>query len=87
MFARVYSLYIGKFFAYYIGGSVVPFIRIGDVKQVIEQANRNQQDFTKELTAVSSIDTLLINLHSQIKHYKAIQHSICRRVNVAIVLR
>lgn len=87
LFSRVYALYVGKFFAYYIGGSVVPFIRIDDVRKLIDQAQREKKDFSKELQVIQQIDQMLGSLHDQIKKYRELQHALCKKVNQSIELR
>jgi len=82
LFERIYSLYVGKYFSFYIGGSVVPFIRIDDVKRVIEAAaDQEPRPCEKDLTAIHNIDKLLQNIEQQKKLYKNIQFALARKVN------
>jgi|SRR3990167_10112867 len=87
LFSRVYALFVGRCFEYYIIGSVIPTIRIGDVKNLIEQAQRIPQDFTKQLQAIHKIDSLLCNIEEQRTHYRALQRSICRTIYKEIELK
>ncbi len=81
LFEKVYSLWVGRYFEPHIGGSVVPFIRIGDVKDVLNIAIRSQRNNTKELQAIKQIDVLLSNIADQVKHYKELQRMLCRKIN------
>lgn len=59
-FALVEALYQNKSFHYYIIGSVVPMIRIDDVKHVVrtgfETVGKSQEKFQKTVKVVSTID-------------------------------
>ncbi|MFT6923152.1 MAG: hypothetical protein ACJA1C_002162 [Crocinitomicaceae bacterium] len=64
------ALYHYKRFEFYLHGSVIPLIRIGDVKTVITEGlqtvNNQPGAFDKTILATVAIDKYIINLESQI---------------------
>lgn len=82
LFERIYSMYVGRYFEPIICGSVVPFIRIDETREVINTA-LDQQPTTceKELETINKIDCLLKNMQEQLAQYKAIQKTLCRKIN------
>jgi hypothetical protein len=86
LFARVYSLYKGGFFKYHIIGSVVPFIRIGEVRRVIDLATQEPcKKWEKELKTISQIDAAVLNYEKMISTYRKLQESFCYKVNAQLV--
>jgi len=82
LFARIYSLYKGQFFRCHIIGTVIPFLRIKDAKDVIATALRCPScELEKELTAISTIDTALTTLRAKMASYEQMQLLLCRKVN------
>jgi hypothetical protein len=69
-FTLVEALYHYKRFEFYLHGSVIPLIRIGDVKAVIADGlqivNNQPGAFNKTVLATVAIDKYIINLESQI---------------------
>jgi hypothetical protein len=62
------SLKIGKYFAYYLKGSVIPFICISDAKKVINTAlqNNQNQQWTKKVEKLKKINAFEVNLKQQL---------------------
>jgi hypothetical protein len=63
------SLQIGQYFNFYIIGSVIPFIRIGDTKKVLTKALQNYE-VDKWQSRVEKLKTIILyenNLKQQIK--------------------
>lgn len=81
LFEKVYSLYVGKYFEYYLHGSVIPFICIDDVRCTIEDALTKNHYNEKELQAVRNVDEMLDNLNKKIQLYKSLQVALCRKIN------
>ncbi len=83
-YGLVSALYYNKSFAYYILGTAVPFIRIGDVYKVIQQGlermNVQPEQFEQTLHAVSSIDRNLENLQQQINLLKQLKSAHLRKL-------
>lgn len=63
------SLKIGRFFSYYLKGSVIPFICITDAKKVIHNALENNQQlhWEKKIEKIKKIDAFEQNLKMQLK--------------------
>lgn len=79
LFEMVYLLFKGRKFEYYIGGSVVPFIRIDDVKKVISEAVLfYRPEKIKLLDQVNKIDDVLSLYQKQTKLLQVAQMAICR---------
>ncbi len=71
-FEIVYCLFKAKIFEYYIIGSVIPFIRITEVKKILEKYI--QVEFCeKKLKAIQGIDELLTIKQEQIKKLMDLQ--------------
>lgn len=81
LFELVYALYKGRCFEPFIHGSVIPMIRIADVKQIIEERigyiNPNTQEYFK---LINDIDKLLHVENKKIKTLQQLQYSLCRKV-------
>lgn len=72
LYSLVYVLYIGGLFKKYISGSVVPFIRLGDVSGVIRE-HYNLIERKTDLEQVYKIDALFelyINKANLIKDFR-----------------
>ena len=63
------SLQVGKYFDYYIKGSVIPFICISDTKQVLNTALQNykQQQWALKVEKLKSVAIYEENLKNQLK--------------------
>jgi len=81
LFEKVYSMFIGRLFEPFIGGSVVPFIRKREVLDVITTSLSVHKDISKELHTIRKIDEALLNIHRQITLYKQMQLALCRKIN------
>lgn len=59
-FWLLYGLWQGKFFFPYLCGSVIPFIRLNDLKLVIADANTNvikkQSEYLKTITILQNLE-------------------------------
>jgi len=64
LFELVYALYIAKEFEYFIIGSVIPFIRIGDVESLIKD-NAPKANI-KILLALEKLDELVLNAQQKL---------------------
>ena len=79
LFEMVYLLFKGRKFEMYIGGSVVPFIRIDDLKSVINEAVIfYRPEKIKFLDQVNKIDEVLSLYQKQTKVLQMAQMAICR---------
>jgi len=79
LFEMVYLLFKGRKFEMFIGGSVVPFIRIDDLKNVIDQAVIfYRPEKIKFLNQVNKIDEVLNLYQKQTNLLQMAQMSICR---------
>lgn len=65
LFELVYALYVAKAFDFYIIGSVVPFIRIGEVERLIKEYLPKAN--VKILLALEKIDDLVLNTQKKLK--------------------
>lgn len=73
-FEIVYCLYRAKVFNFYIIGSVIPFIRIGDVKQLVKAAFRDSKFYDpRKLATLEKIDLQIVLLHKQIEQLQKMQ--------------
>ncbi|OAD46018.1 DUF6943 family protein [Polaribacter atrinae] len=63
------SLQIGQYFNYYIKGSVIPFITIGDTRKVLDTALQNykEDNWQSRVEKLKKITTYEENLKQQIK--------------------
>jgi hypothetical protein len=78
LYSLVYALYIGGKFKPLIGGSVVPFIRLDDAKQIIKQ-NLSFYCNTHLFSKIESIDTLKENIRKQLILLDQLQRSLCNK--------
>ena len=78
LYSLVYALYIGGKFKPHIGGSVVPFIRLDDAKQIIKQ-NLSFYSNTHLFSKIESIDTLKENIRKQLILLDQLQRSLCNK--------
>ena len=69
LFYLCLSLKIGRYFSYYLKGSVIPFICITDTKKVISYAlqNNKQLQWKQKLEKLKKIDDFEQNLKLQLK--------------------
>lgn len=82
-FQIVYSLWVSKAFKYCIGGSVVPFIRIQDVKDIVVPAINNNLSYgEKELSSLEVVDRNIENLEKKLKLIKELKVSLAMSINV-----
>lgn len=63
-----FSLHIGKYFSFYLVGSVIPFIRINDAKAVILQAliNYENNQWNKRINQLKKVIIYEQNLKQQL---------------------
>lgn len=81
LFEVVYSLYLSRAFENYIIGSVVPFIRLSDVRSVVfDGLRRFKPERTKYLKMIREIDRFLEMQKAQIKHYNDLRIAIALSV-------
>ena len=69
LFYLCLSLKIGRYFSYYLKGSVIPFICITDARTVIKNAmqNNEQQHWKLKIEKLKKIDAFEQNLKMQLK--------------------
>ncbi|MES2590901.1 MAG: hypothetical protein V4608_03365 [Bacteroidota bacterium] len=80
LFEMVYLLFKGRKFEYHIIGTAIPFIRIEDLKNVINEAVVfYRPEKIKLLDQINKIDELLNNCQEQIKLFRMAQMAICRQ--------
>lgn len=80
-FELVYALWKSKKFYNYIGGSVIPFIRITDVKKIVERGiMATIGKDTKKLIAVSKIDNQITILKKQISLMVEMQEAMAKSI-------
>jgi len=74
------SLKIGKFFTYYLKGSVIPFICISDAKKVINAAlqNNQEQQWTIKVEKLKKINAFEVNLQLQLKTISQLKIALLR---------
>jgi hypothetical protein len=81
----VFSLWKGKAFKNYIIGSVVPFIRVSSVKEIVSRALSNIDKFDKKnLETIAHIDEHIKNLETQIKLLKQCQVDLAAKGNKCV---
>ena len=67
LFYLCQSLKIGKYFHYYLKGSVIPFICISDAKKVMHTAlQNNQEQWNIKVQKLKKIEALESNLKQQL---------------------
>ena len=69
LFYLCLALKAGKYFSYYLKGSVIPFISIMDARTVIKNAlqNKEQQAWDKKILKLQKIEAFETNLKLQLK--------------------
>ena len=74
------SLKIGKFFGYYLKGSVIPFICISDAKNVINTALQNyqEQQWQIKVEKLKKINAFEENLKQQLSAIKQLKIALLR---------
>jgi hypothetical protein len=74
------SLKIGKYFSYYLKGSVIPFICILDAKKVINEAlqNNQEQQWTIKVEKLKKINAFEANLQQQLKTISKLKIALLR---------
>ena len=74
------SLKIGKFFGYYLKGSVIPFICISDAKNVINTALQNyqEQQWQIKVEKLKKINAFEENLKQQIQAISQLKIALLR---------
>jgi hypothetical protein len=81
LYEIVFAMYKGKLFEPIICGSVVPFIRIDEVKYLINKTlSTYKPSNAQKLKSIEKIDLLLSSMASQIKLYTQMQTAICREI-------
>ena len=74
------SLNVGKYFGYYLKGSVIPFICISDAKKVINEAlqNNQEQQWTIKIEKLKKINAFEENLQQQLKTISQLKIALLR---------
>ena len=74
------SLKIGKYFGYYLKGSVIPFICISDAKSVIKKAlqNSREQNWEQKIEKLKKITAFEDNLKLQLKTISNLKTALLR---------
>ena len=74
------SLQIGEYFKFYIIGSVIPFIRIDDIRKVLNTAIRNyeQQQWELKIVKLMQIAIYEDNLKKQLETISGLKIAILR---------
>jgi hypothetical protein len=78
LFSLVYALFVGGKFKHLIGGSVVPFIRLDDAKNLIRD-NLIYQSNTNLFLKVEKIDEVKENLKQQLILLDQMQRALCNQ--------
>lgn len=78
LFSLVYALYIGGKFKHLIGGSVVPFIRLDDAKNLIRD-NLIYQSNAQLFLKVEKVDEVKENLKQQLILLDQLQRALCNQ--------
>ncbi len=80
LFYLCLSLKIGKFFGYYLKGSVIPFICISDAKKVINEAlqNNQEQQWSIKVEQLKKINAFEANLQQQLKKISQLKIALLR---------
>lgn len=77
LFELVYTLYLSRLFEPHIIGSVVPFIRLPDVKNVVADGlERFRPERLKYLKTIREIEKYLQVQKEQMKHYNDLKIAI-----------
>ena len=78
LFELVYLLFKGKKFVIHLKGSVIPFVRIDDVKEVINSGiEKFQPEKVQLLRKINLLDEVVTNHKEQIKLYQMAQMAVC----------
>jgi restriction endonuclease S subunit len=78
----VYSLWRAKRFYNCIGGSVVPFIRLSDVKKIVFKAIEKAEQYdTKSLKGIELIDAQIENTLKRLQLLKEMQQALALKAN------
>ncbi len=74
------SLKTGKYFSYYLKGSVIPFICISDAKKVINEAllNNQEKQWTIKVEKLKKINAFEENLKQQLAAIKQLKIALLR---------
>ena len=74
------SLKTGKYFSYYLKGSVIPFISISDAKKVINEAlqNNHEKQWTIKVEKLKKINAFEENLQQQLATIKQLKIALLR---------
>ena len=78
-FEIVYALWVAKKFVPYIGGSVVPFIRIADLKKVVLNGFEAVTD-NKLTSKIEKIDSAIENMEKQLELLKQMRFSLANHL-------
>jgi len=80
LFYLCLSLKIGKYFSYYLKGSVIPFICISDAKKVINEAlqNNQEQQWSIKVEKLKKINAFEANLQQQLKTISQLKIALLR---------
>jgi hypothetical protein len=83
-FYLVQGLYQAKKFQFHLVGSVIPLIRIGDVKAVIHTGeaimNSKSIDFEKTLRVCSTVDESIEQLHQKVELLSKLKQAYLHRL-------
>jgi hypothetical protein len=86
-FEIVYSLWIAKAFQYYIGGTCVPFIRIGDLKNIVIPAIENAKNVDeKQLKAIELIEKNIEIMNKKIKLMQELKNATAKSINQKLLI-
>lgn len=78
LFELVYLLFKGKKFTIYLKGSVIPFVRINDVREVINIGiEKFNPEKIKLLKKINLFDMVVSNHKEQIRLYQMAQMAVC----------
>jgi hypothetical protein len=81
LFEIIFAMYKGRLFHPQIGGSVIPFIRIRELKEVIDAGlSKYDPKHNEKLKSIESIEKLLASLHEKLRLYNQLQVYICREI-------
>ncbi|WP_339885368.1 DUF6943 family protein [Polaribacter vadi] len=80
LFYLCLSLKIGKYFAYYLKGSVIPFICISDTKSVLKTAleNNHQEQWAQKIEKLKKIMAFEENLKAQLQTIANLKKALLR---------
>jgi len=80
LFYLCLSLKIGRYFGYYLKGSVIPFICISDTKKVINEAlqNNQEQQWQMKVEKLKKINAFEENLQQQLKTISQLKIALLR---------